>query len=318
MLRLLESVNGDATSYLPQLSVNSNSSRHFLDSVDLSQTLCSYEASSTAANPIHESASFKNLCDLLSLRDNGAKVNSNTSNSHNLAVSNGGKRIKALPPTPLVSPPVTVPPAQNTSILQLTPTRVSTRLIKKKSGQVNVHSTVSAKSGKTDLKRKRSAQYEDETSAEPQPKSNRVLSRKANSTTNSSNENSLDCGGEDGDSNTGDYIYFNNDDDDDDDQESLMYPSSGMRCRSRTDSLNDPLKKESNKEAATRYRLKKLSEKDRLFETRVKLEKDNDQVKKRIELAQTEINYLKNLLVQMLLTKGALNSSNFNSLANIQ
>lgn len=68
----------------------------------------------------------------------------------------------------------------------------------------------------------------------------------------------------------------------------------------------NPIKKESNKEAATKYRLKKLSEKDTLFESRMHMEKENDNVKKKIELAQTEISYLKNLLVQMLLTKGVL------------
>lgn len=73
-----------------------------------------------------------------------------------------------------------------------------------------------------------------------------------------------------------------------------------------TESFTNPIKKESNKEAATRYRLKKLSEKDTLFETRMHLEKENDNVKKKIELAQTEISYLKNILVQMLLTKGVL------------
>ena len=73
-----------------------------------------------------------------------------------------------------------------------------------------------------------------------------------------------------------------------------------------SESFTNPIKKESNKEAATRYRLKKLSEKDTLFETRMHLEKENDNVKKKIELAQTEINYLKNILVQMLLTKGVL------------
>ena len=73
-----------------------------------------------------------------------------------------------------------------------------------------------------------------------------------------------------------------------------------------SESFTNPIKKESNKEAATRYRLKKLSEKDTLFETRMHLEKENDNVKKKIELAQTEISYLKNILVQMLLTKGVL------------
>ncbi len=70
--------------------------------------------------------------------------------------------------------------------------------------------------------------------------------------------------------------------------------------------LNDPNKKDANKEAATRYRLKKLSEKDQMFETRMLLEKENNEVKRRCELVQTEINYLKNILVQMLLTKGVI------------
>jgi len=68
----------------------------------------------------------------------------------------------------------------------------------------------------------------------------------------------------------------------------------------------DPTKKDANKEAATRYRLKKLSEKDKMFETRMLLEKENDEIKRRCELVTTEINYLKNLLVQMLLTKGMM------------
>ena len=72
---------------------------------------------------------------------------------------------------------------------------------------------------------------------------------------------------------------------------------------------NNPLKKDSNKDAAFRYRLKKLSEKDRLFETRELLERENGEVKRRIDLAQAEISYLKTLLVQMLLNKGYLDSS---------
>lgn len=70
--------------------------------------------------------------------------------------------------------------------------------------------------------------------------------------------------------------------------------------------MNDPTKKDANKEAATRYRLKKLSEKDQMFETRMLLEKENGEIKRRCELVQTEINYLKNILVQMLLTKGVI------------
>jgi tyrosyl-tRNA synthetase len=54
--------------------------------------------------------------------------------------------------------------------------------------------------------------------------------------------------------------------------------------------------------------LKKLSEKDRLFETRMCLENENSDVKRKIESTQTEINYLKSLLVQLLLTKGVLDT----------
>ncbi|RNA00492.1 cyclic AMP-dependent transcription factor ATF-4-like [Brachionus plicatilis] len=67
------------------------------------------------------------------------------------------------------------------------------------------------------------------------------------------------------------------------------------------------MKKESNKEAATRYRIKKSNERDSLFQTKVNLEKDNDKIRQRIELIQIEISYLKNMLVQTLLNKGVLN-----------
>jgi len=76
--------------------------------------------------------------------------------------------------------------------------------------------------------------------------------------------------------------------------------------KNKRDEQLDPTKKDANKEAATRYRLKKLSEKDKMFETRMLLEKENDEIKRRCELVTTEINYLKNLLVQMLLTKGMM------------
>lgn len=70
--------------------------------------------------------------------------------------------------------------------------------------------------------------------------------------------------------------------------------------------------KDSNKDAASRYRLKKINEKDHLFETRVNLEKENSDVKRRIDIVKAEINYLKNILVQMLLNKGYLDSSRLN------
>lgn len=77
--------------------------------------------------------------------------------------------------------------------------------------------------------------------------------------------------------------------------------------RKRVDSKEfDPIKKESNKEAATRYRIKKSNERDSLFQTKMNLEKDNDKIRQRIELVQIEISYLKNMLVQTLLNKGML------------
>lgn len=99
------------------------------------------------------------------------------------------------------------------------------------------------------------------------------------------------------------------DDDDDDYENSTVSLLNGKRKRTKLENF-DGIKKESNKDAATRYRMKKISEKDQLFETRLFLEKQNDDVKKRIDHVQTEINYLKNLLVQMLLTKGILGNMN--------
>lgn len=81
----------------------------------------------------------------------------------------------------------------------------------------------------------------------------------------------------------------------------------GYKMRKRIDSKDfDPIKKESNKEAATRYRIKKSNERDSLFQTKVNLEKDNDKIRQKIELVQIEISYLKNMLVQTLLNKGVL------------
>ena len=103
------------------------------------------------------------------------------------------------------------------------------------------------------------------------------------------------------------------DEDDEDDIESDDSSSMGgemkQRSSARTDRKNwlNPVKKESNKEAATRYRLKKISEKDKLFETRFNLEKENDSKRRQIELVQTEINYLKTILVQFILTKSCMN-----------
>jgi hypothetical protein len=100
---------------------------------------------------------------------------------------------------------------------------------------------------------------------------------------------------------------YGDDDYEDNDQENTN-STSLKRKRTNRQTIN-PVKKEMNKEAATKYRLKKISEKDMLFEKRILLEKENGEMKKRIELAYTEINYLKNLLVQMLLTKGIIGNA---------
>jgi hypothetical protein len=131
------------------------------------------------------------------------------------------------------------------------------------------------------------------------------------------NDNSVDFESDD-------HIYYDDDEDDevnendyfhsDDDENEKDFKNyvrdynmanGGQRAIQQR---NDPNKKESNKEAATRYRLKKLSEKERLFQTRMCLENENNEVKRKIEMASTEINYLKSLLVQMLLTKGMIDS----------
>jgi hypothetical protein len=105
-----------------------------------------------------------------------------------------------------------------------------------------------------------------------------------------------------------DNDYFHSDDDENEKDFKNYVRDYNLSNGYRTGQRNDPNKKESNKEAATRYRLKKLTEKERLFQTRMCLENENNEVKRKIEMASTEINYLKSLLVQMLLTKGMIDS----------
>jgi len=62
-------------------------------------------------------------------------------------------------------------------------------------------------------------------------------------------------------------------------------------------------KKESNKAAATKYRMKKVREKGELFERRDELVKRNACMKKKIEDVQCEINYIKSLLLEALISK---------------
>lgn len=187
---------------------------------------------------------------------------------------------------------------------EVTPSRVSLRLIKRRSANKNKVLPMKPKKEPKRLtnlsKRKRS---DDESLSE-----HGSLSFNDNSNDNmKSVDNSVGYESDE-------HIYF-----DDDDFNSQLNENSNERefqnfvfnyNKQNQSNLTriqlDPAKKDANKEAATRYRLKKLSEKDQMFETRMLLEKENDEVKRRCELVQTEINYLKNLLVQMLLTKGVL------------
>lgn len=56
-------------------------------------------------------------------------------------------------------------------------------------------------------------------------------------------------------------------------------------------------KRVQNKDAATRYRVKKRSEQDVLFEQAEKAESENNELKKQLSSITTEIEYLKNLLI---------------------
>jgi hypothetical protein len=62
-------------------------------------------------------------------------------------------------------------------------------------------------------------------------------------------------------------------------------------------------KKQSNKEAAIRYRQKKMKEKYDLFKTRDGLKSENEDLKKKIEDIQLEISLVKNILVELLIKK---------------
>jgi hypothetical protein len=64
--------------------------------------------------------------------------------------------------------------------------------------------------------------------------------------------------------------------------------------------------KKTNKQSALRYRLKKLNEKDRLYEAREYLEKQNADIKREIYYTEKEIDQLKTLIVQMLMFKGIM------------
>ncbi|CAF1098013.1 unnamed protein product [Brachionus calyciflorus] len=172
----------------------------------------------------------------------------------------------------------------NPVTLTPTPSRVSMRLIKKKKPFSDEIYDEPKKARKTPIK------------AQKAQKRKRSIDDEEDLKINNHNENTFD-----------ESVY--NDDSCSLQSYDSKYFTMGSRG-SRLDSKDlDPIKKESNKEAATRYRIKKSNERESLFQTKQNLEKDNDQIRQRIELIQIEISYLKNMLVQTLLTKGILNNS---------
>lgn len=78
--------------------------------------------------------------------------------------------------------------------------------------------------------------------------------------------------------------------------------SRGLR-RTRSRTID---KKESNKVAAIKYRTKKLKEKDQLFAECQIYAKKNDEMRKKILDCQSEISFIKSLLVEALIAKNGL------------
>lgn len=260
---------------------------------------------------MHMSSSFKELCELLSIKK---------SPSEDQVVNK------------TLSPPLTPKSGADSPAVapEVRPQRTSMRLVnRKQQNQLKEESMLDnelnpAKRSRCMKRKRASFHLEDDL--------NMPIKTEIKQLPNS-NENSIDY--------SSDHIYYDDDEDeacvnandnddvDDDNEDDSMDSNSDnssnvgysktrmIRCKkglssAANNSINclDPIKKESNKEAATRYRLKKISEKDKLFETRSNLERENDSVKRRIESVQTEINYLKNILVQMILTKSLLNNNN--------
>lgn len=62
-------------------------------------------------------------------------------------------------------------------------------------------------------------------------------------------------------------------------------------------------KRESNREAANRYRVKKQKERDSLFAECAKYDEINNELRKKIDETQAEISIIKNLLLEALATK---------------
>lgn len=201
-------------------------------------------------------------------------------------------------------------------------TRSSQRLLVKKEKRKNYKSTASNGGGGSSRIKKRKRSIDDEDDLSLNSSENDFIAAAATSdhkqvkriVTNSvdfETDEHIYCDDDD-DEDENEEInstdYFSNDDDDGEKDFKNYVRNYNLVQKTKLNNKHDPNKKESNKEAATRYRLKKLSEKDRLFETRMCLENENSDVKRKIESTQTEINYLKSLLVQLLLTKGVLDT----------
>ena len=336
MTSLLESINnGDIIGYLPQISVNSTNK--ILDNAAGTSSSIERNASSNSISTLikldelidnnqESSDSFKDICDLLAL---------NKSDLENVKLPASNQNEKDLSLTPPLTP-TTLKPSRSSL-------RIKSRRQQMSDDQSCSTTTSSSTSNKTkrqtslkqknENKRKISIEEDEENDNDDIIKKNRLL--------NDINDNSVDSNQAAFLNDNGfsfDNEYSNDDfnllssiishDDNSNERDFKEYvkrtrlEANGRdrflhRTKERrysdvsannSGSSNDPIKKESNKEAATRYRLKKMNEKDQLFETRIHLEKENDQVKKKIELVQTEINYLKMLLVQMLLSKGVVHS----------
>jgi hypothetical protein len=65
-------------------------------------------------------------------------------------------------------------------------------------------------------------------------------------------------------------------------------------------------KKESNKKAAVRYRAKKSKEREKLFAECDLYEKQNSEMKKKIENVENEISFIRSLLIEALLKKNKI------------
>lgn len=202
---------------------------------------------------------------------------------------------------------VTPPVAESLPEANIIPSRVSLRLIKRKSGRGNKSDQIITTKPKKEPKRLVSNLTKRNRSIhEDIDESGSLCSNDSNEIAYKSIDTSVGYESDE-------HIYFDDDDfasNNNENSNERDFQKFVLNYKNPKNSIEDiklePGKKDANKEAATRYRLKKLSEKDQMFETRMILEKENDDVKRRCEIVHTEINYLKNLLVQMLLTKGII------------